>query len=77
MEYLTDIGRKPSQVILVVFFTSKIAKIIQHRCSHCPMASDGALRWLSTVLSHGHRIELSLSGYTPSVSVTYKVILQP
>ena len=34
---MLDIGQKPSQVISVVFFTPKIAKIAKDKCSHCVM----------------------------------------
>ena len=44
-----DYGRKPSQVISVVVFTSKIVKIAQDKCSHCVMALDGDLQWLLMV----------------------------
>ena len=37
---MLDLGRKPSQVISVVFFTSKLAKIAKDKCSHCAMALD-------------------------------------
>ena len=49
---MLDIDRKPLQVISVVFFTSKIAKIAQDKCSHCAMALDNRFRLLSTALSH-------------------------
>ena len=48
---MLDIGRKPSQVISVIF-TSKIAKIAEDKSSHCLMASYYCLRLLSTALSH-------------------------
>ena len=35
---MLDLGRKRSQVILVVFFTSELAKIAKNKCSHCAMA---------------------------------------
>ena len=35
------------------FFTSKIAKIGQDKCSHCAMTLDYCFRLLSTALSHG------------------------
>ena len=31
---MLELGRKPSQVILVVFFQSKIAKIAKDKCTH-------------------------------------------
>ena len=47
-----ELGRKPSQVILGVFISSKIAKIAKGKCSHCAMDLDYCVRWLSTVPSH-------------------------
>ena len=49
---MLDIGQNPSQVILVLFFTLKIAKIIKDKCSHCVMGLDYSFRWLSTAPSH-------------------------
>ena len=46
------LGRKPSQVILVALFRSKIAKITKDKCSHCAMDLDYCFRWLSTAPSH-------------------------
>ena len=40
MLLLLDLGQKPSQVIQVVFFISKLAKIAKDKCSHCAMALD-------------------------------------
>ena len=33
-----DLGQKPSQVISVVYFKSKLAKIAKDKCSQCTMA---------------------------------------
>ena len=49
---MLDIGRKPSQVISVVFFTSKIEKIAKDKCSHCAIGLDVSFRWLSLAPSH-------------------------
>ena len=49
---LLDLGRKPTQVISVVFFTLKLAKIVKDKCSHCAMALDDQFRCLSTALSN-------------------------
>ena len=53
-----ELGRKPSQVILVVFFLSKIAKITKDECTHRSTNLFDAL--ISTVA----RLPL-LFGYTP------------
>ena len=37
---MLDLGVKPTQVISVVFFISKLAKIAQDKCSRCAMALD-------------------------------------
>ena len=49
---MLDIGRNTLQVISVVFFTSKIAKIAQDKCSHCAMALDYCFQLLSTTRLH-------------------------
>ena len=49
---MLELGRKPSQVILVVCFRSKIAKIAKDKCSHSAMDLDYCFRWLSTAPSH-------------------------
>ena len=49
---MLDIGRKQSQVISVVFFTLKIAKITKDVCSHCVMGLNYSFRWLSMAPSH-------------------------
>ena len=37
---MLDLGQKPLQVISVVFFTLKLAKIAKDKCSHCAMTLD-------------------------------------
>ena len=49
---MLDIGRKPSQVISVVFFTAKIGKIAKNKCSHCAMTLDCCFQLLSTARLH-------------------------
>ena len=50
---MLELGRKPSQVILVVFFREKIAKIAKDKCPHCAMDLDYCFRWLSMAPSQG------------------------
>ena len=49
---MLNIGQKPSEVILVVFFTSKLAKIAKEKCSQCAMALDYQFQCLSTAPSN-------------------------
>ena len=44
---MLELGRKRSQVILVVFLDQKISKIAKDKCSHCAMDLDYCFRWLS------------------------------
>ena len=73
---MLDLGRKPSQVISVVFFTSKIAKIAKDKCTHSAMALDYSFQWVSTGLSHRiialwvHPLMLTLMKYVVYESST-------
>ena len=49
---MLDFGRKPLQVISVVFFTSKVAKIAKDKCTHCAMGLDYSFRLISMAPSH-------------------------
>ena len=42
---MLELGRKPSQVILVVFLDRKVANIAKDKCSHCAMDLDYCFRW--------------------------------
>ena len=48
---MLEIGRKPSQVVLVLFLIEN-SKNHKDRCSHCAMDLDYCFRCLSTVPSH-------------------------
>ena len=53
-----ELGRKPSQVVLGVFFLSKIAKIAKDKCTHrWTNAFDASISTIARVTS--------LCGYTP------------
>ena len=60
------LGRKPSQVILVVFLDKKITKIAKDKCTHRSTNTFNAS--IST-----HRKPSSLCGYTPYAHLRSKL----